>query len=361
MASFAQIHTVPLYMDVIKVCFLALTAFVVAMAWTPLLSNLLYRFGVRAKIKKKSVDGKAAPIFHKLHKIKEGTPLMGGLLVWVTAIGLALIIHLLAETFGGFWEELDFLSRSQTWLPFFALASAGILGLVDDIKTTRGTGSNKGGGVRFLYRFGWLILIAILGGWWFYYKLGFDSIHIPGFGDFSIGWWYIPFFVLIILFTAISSNETDGLDGLNGGVLTTSFTVYGVIAFVQGRVDLAAFCGVIAGGLLAFLWFNVHPARFFMGDTGSFSLGTALGVVALITNSALILPIVCFIYVLESASAAIQLASKRFLGKKVFLSAPIHHHFEALGWPETKVTMRFWILSGVTGVVGLIIGIFGGG
>jgi len=358
---FAEIHTVPLYMDLIKVFFLALIAFVMAMAWTPLLTNVLYKFKVRAKIKKRAVDGKKAPIFHKLHKAKEGTPLMGGLLIWVTAAGLAFILHIAGRWAGGVWEELDFLSRSQTWLPFFALVTTGILGVVDDIKTTRGTGSNKGGGIRFLYRFGWLFLIAILGGLWFHYKLEFSSIHIPGVGDWSIGWWYIPFFAAVIMATAISSNESDGLDGLNGGVLLVAFVVYGGIAFVQGRVDLAAFCAVISGGLLAFLWFNVHPARFFMGDTGSFALGTALGVVALITNSALILPIVCFVYVLESSSVIIQLASKKLFKKKVFLSAPIHHHFEAIGWPETKITMRFWILSGITGVVGFIIGIFGMG
>ncbi|MFH1183234.1 MAG: phospho-N-acetylmuramoyl-pentapeptide-transferase [Candidatus Moraniibacteriota bacterium] len=359
--SFAEIYTVPLYLNVIKVFLLTLIAFVVAMAWTPLLTNFLYKYGVRAKIKEKSVDGKAAPIYYNLHKEKAGTPLMGGLLVWVTVLVLALVFNLLGNLVDGFFKILDFLRRSQTWLPMFALASTGFLGVIDDIKTTRGTGTNKGGGMRFLYRFWWLLVIAILGGIWFYYKLDFTLVHIPGFGDIDIGWWYIPFFVFVILATAISSNETDGLDGLNGGVLLTAFSVYGVIAFVQHRIDLAAFCGVIVGGLLAFLWFNVHPARFFMGDTGAISLGTALGVVAMLTNSVIILPIVCFVYVIESLSAAIQLTSKKFFGKKVFLSAPIHHHLQAIGWPESKVVMRLWILSGVMGVVGLVIGIFGMG
>ena len=359
--TFADIQSVSLYRNIIEVFLLSLTAFAVAMAWTPLLTNFLFRYGVKAKIKTKSVDGKAAPIFYGLHKEKAGTPLMGGLLVWITTLGLALVFKFLRETFDGYFVEFDFLSHSQTWLPMFALVATGILGVIDDIKTTRGIGSNKGGGIRFLYRFWWLFAIALAGSYWFYYKLGFSSIHLPGFGDFEIGWWYIPFFVFVILATAISSNETDGLDGLNGGVLLTAFSVYGVIAFVQHRIDLAAFCAVIVGGLLAFLWFNVHPARFFMGDTGALSLGTALGVVALITNSALVLPIVCFVYVLESLSAAIQLTSKRLFGKKVFLSAPFHHHLQALGWPESKVVMRLWILSGVLGVVGLIIGVFGMG
>jgi len=359
--SFAEIYTVPLYLNVIRVFLLTLIAFVTAMAWTPLLTNFLYKYGVKAKIKEKSVDGKSAPIFHSLHKGKAGTPLMGGLLVWVTVLVLAVLFNILGNWLDGYVKILDFFRRSQTWLPIFALVSTGILGAIDDIKSARGTGTNKGGGMRFLYRFWWLLLIAVLGGMWFYFKLDFTAIHVPGLGDFEIGWWYIPFFVLVILATAISSNETDGLDGLNGGVLLMAFSVYGVIAFVQHRIDLAAFCGVVAGGLLAFLWFNVHPARFFMGDTGAISLGTALGVVALITNSALILPIICFVYVIESLSAAIQLTSKKLFGKKVFLSAPFHHHLQAIGWPESKVVMRLWILAGVTGVTGLVIGIFGMG
>jgi phospho-N-acetylmuramoyl-pentapeptide-transferase len=359
--GFAEIYKVPLYLDVIRVLLLTIIAFVVAMAWTPLLTSFLYKYGVRIKIKENSVDGKKAPIYHELHKAKAGTPVMGGLLVWVTVLCMAVLFNILGTWLGGYVSILNFLRRSQTWLPLFALATTGVLGAIDDIKSARGTGTNKGGGIRFIYRFWWLMVIAILGGLWFYFKLDFTAIHLPGLGDFEIGWWYIPFFVLVILATAISSNETDGLDGLNGGILTMAFSVFGVIAFVQHRIDLAAFCGVIVGSLLAFLWFNVHPARFFMGDTGAIALGTALGVVALLTNSALILPVVCFVYVVESLSVAIQLTSKRLFGKKVFLSSPLHHHLQAIGWPESKVVMRLWIISGVTGAAGLIIGILGMG
>lgn len=359
--EFADIQSVPLYRNIIKVLSLSMLAFAFSMAWTPLLTHFLFKYGVKAKIKQKSVDGKKAPIFFNLHKEKAGTPLMGGLLVWVTVLILALFFKLMNNLFGGIWQEIDFLSRSQTWLPLFALVSTGLLGVVDDIKSTKGWGSNKGGGVRFLYRFWWLFLVALLGSLWFFYKLEFSTVHLPGLGDFEIGWRYIPFFILIILSTAISSNETDGLDGLNGGVLLTAFSVFGTIAFVQDRIDLAGFCAVIVGGLLAFLWFNVHPARFFMGDTGAISLGTVLGVVALITDSVFVLPIVCFIYLVESTSVAIQLTSKRLFGRKVFLSAPFHHHLQAIGWPESKIVMRLWILSGVFGVVGLIFGIFGMG
>lgn len=197
--------------------------------------------------------------------------------------------------------------------------------------------------------------IAALGAWWFWAKLEWDLINIPFVGDFNIGIWYIPFFILVIVATAFSVNETDGLDGLAGGVLMTSFAAYGVIAFAQGKYDLAAFTAVIAGALLAFLWFNVHPARFFMGDTGSMSLGITLGIIAMLTNAALLLPVIGFVLVIESFSVITQLMSKKVFKRKLFLSTPIHQHFQALGWPESKVVMRFWIISAVMAGAGLII------
>lgn len=215
--------------------------------------------------------------------------------------------------------------------------------------------------MRFAFRFWWLFAIAGLGAWWFYEKLGWDKLHIPAVGDFSIGWWYIPLFLFVILFTAISSNETDGLDGLNGGVLLIAFSAFSLIAFVHNKMDLAAFCAALAGALLAFLWFNIYPARFFMGDTGAIALGTTLGVVAMLTNSALALFVIVAIYSLESGSAALQLLSKKYFGRKVFLAAPIHHHFEAKGWPEPKIVMRAWIFTSLTALIGTMIAILGMG
>ncbi len=359
---FADITTIPAAMAVLKIWILGTLAFVVAMAWTPILAHFLYKYKIGIKIKETSVDGQKAPIYHALHKDKSGTPLMGGALVWVTVLFLAFFMHFFTTFFEAkIITRLDFLSRSQTWLPLFALVSAALLGAFDDIFSAKGWGSNKGGGIRFLFRFGWLFLIAILGALWFYFKLDFHSIHIPGMGNFELGWWYIPFFVFVLLATAFSSNETDGLDGLNGGILLIAFAAFGVIAFAQSKIDLAAFCAVISGSLLAFLWFNIYPARFFMGDTGSISLGATLAVVAMLTHSVLVLPIICFVYVIESLSVIIQLTSKKLFGRKIFLSTPIHHHFEAKGWPETKITMRAWILTGITAGIGLIIGILGMG
>lgn len=362
----AQIQTIPVVVNVMKVLMTGFLAFILAFLFTPVWTHILYKYKIGIKIKSTSVDGKKLTFVSELHKHKSGTPSTGGLLVWFTVLILAYASHYIFPLIASwlninFIARLDFLSRSQVWLPLLALVASGILGLCDDFASIKGFGKNKGGGIRFVTRFGWLIGISIIGAWWFFWKLGWDIIHIPAVGDFNINFWYIPLFIFVILFTAISSNLTDGLDGLDGGVLLLAFASFATIAFVQNRMDLAAFCAAISGALLSFLWFNVYPARFFMGDTGAASLGTALGVVAMLTNSAIVLFIIVFIYVLESGSVAIQLFSKKFFKRKVFLAAPIHHHFEAMGWPESKVTMRIWIFTAVTAILGVIIGILGAG
>lgn len=362
----SQIQTIPEVINILKILMTGLIAFVLAFLATPLLTHFLYKKKLGIRIKENSVDGQKLTYVSKMHAHKSGTPTMGGVLIWSVVGALVLASHYVFPFFAkisgiNFVARLDFFSRAQVWLPLFALISAGILGLIDDYMSIRGYGKNKGGGMRFLSRFGWLIAISILGAWWFYYKLGWDIIHIPAVGDFSIGLWYVPLFIFVILFSAISSNETDGLDGLDGGILLIAFSSFALIAFSQNKIDLASFCAAVAGALLAFLWFNIYPARFFMGDTGAVSLGITLGVVAMLTNSALVLFIIVFIYFLESGSVVIQLVSKKFFKRKVFLAAPIHHHFEAKGWPETKVTMRAWIITMIMAVVGLLIGILGAG
>jgi len=362
----AQIQNIPLVANIIKILLTGFIAFILAFIFTPILTNFLYKKKIGIKIKQNSVDGEKLTYVSKMHADKSGTPTMGGMLIWVTVLVLILVSHYvfpyLAKLFDiNFIARLDFLSRSQTWLPLFALISAGILGLFDDWMSVRGIGKNKGGGMRFAMRFGWLILIAMIGAWWFYFKLNWNIIHIPAVGNFEIGLWYIPLFIFVILFAAISSNETDGLDGLNGGVMMIAFASFALISFFHNKMDIAAFCAAIAGASLAFLWFNIYPARFFMGDTGAIALGTTLGVVAMLTNSAIALFIIVFIYVIESGSVCIQLTSKKLFKHKVFLAAPIHHHFEALGWPETKVTMRAWIFSMVMAMIGVIVAVLGMG
>ncbi|MFZ2187840.1 MAG: phospho-N-acetylmuramoyl-pentapeptide-transferase [Candidatus Moraniibacteriota bacterium] len=362
----SQFQNIPLVVNALKVLMTGLLAFVLAFFVTPLWTYILYKYKIGIKIKEKSVNGDQLTFVNRLHAGKQGTPTMGGVIIWVPILLLVLSSHyifpFIAEwTDMNFIARLDFFSRAQVWLPLFALVIAGILGLFDDYMSVRGCGTNKGGGMRFAFRFWWLFIIASAGAWWFYSKLQWDQIHVPAVGDFSIGLWYIPLFICVILFAAISSNETDGLDGLDGGVLLVAFGSFALIAFMQNKIDLAAFCAAIAGALLAFLWFNIYPARFFMGDTGATALGTTLGVVAMLTNSSIILFIIVFIYVLESGSVAIQLLSKRFFGRKVFLAAPLHHHFEAKGWEEPKIVMRAWIFTAMTALIGLIIGILGMG
>lgn len=364
--GFAQIQTIPEVLAIAKVITLGALSFFIAMAATPILTNFLYKYKIGVRIKQKSVSGDTLTYVNHLHAHKAGTPIMGGILVWAVTLILALFLNWVAPFFsqilGNVWiGRLDFLSRSQTWLPLFALVTTAMLGLADDYMSIRQIGRNKGGGMRFLWRFLWLLIIAAIGAWWFYAKLDFNSLHLPAIGDFKIGLWYIPLFVIVIIATAISSNETDGLDGLNAGILLQGYLVFSIIAYFQHMMDLSAFCAVIAGALLAFLWFNFYPARFFMGDTGAVSLGATLGVVAMITNSAVVLPLVVVIYVMESLAVVIQLTAKRLFKRKVFLAAPIHHHFEAKGWPETKVTVRFWIINAVFAVIGLLVGILGSG
>lgn len=338
---------------IIKILFLTGLAFIFTMAWTPLFTHFLYKY----KLGKSIRNSGNTPIFSKLHQHKAGTPTMGGILIWVTVLIFSLLFFYLGQFFpNSIFKSLNFLSREQTLLPLGALVATALIGLFDDWLDIKGAGVKGGGGLNMAHRFGIYAIVALIGALWFYYKLDWDLFHIPFVGLVRLGWSYILIFVLVIVATAHSVNLTDGLDGLAGGTLLTSFASYAVIAFTLGKYDLAVFCGVIVGALLGFLWFNIMPARFIMGDTGAMSLGVTLGVIAMLTNTALILPMIGIIFVVESLSVIIQLASKKLRhGKKVFLSAPIHHHFEAKGWIEAKIVMRFWVISGVAATIGLVL------
>ena len=346
-----------LVINVTRVVGVAVLSFLLAMATTPTLLKTLiqYKFGKNIRA------GGNTPIYTELHQKKAGTPVGGGIIIWATVLVLAIVFSFLDLVFwNNFTHGLNFLTRSQTLLPFGALIASALVGLLDDYLNVIKFGAT-GGGLRMKHRLFLYSIVAAFGAWWFYSKLGWSIIHVPGVGDFEIGLWYIPLFMLVIVSSAFSVNESDGLDGLAGGITLFCFGAYTALAFALGRVELAMFCASVSGGILAFLWFNVYPAKFFMGDTGAMSLGTTLGVIAMLTNSALVLPIIAFPLVVESMSVIIQITSKALRGKKVFLSAPIHHHFEALGWPETQVTMRFWILAAVSASIGLIIGLLGAG
>lgn len=346
-----------LVIDVTRIIGIAVIAFAVAFGLTPVLTHYLYKYKFGKSIRN---DGDT-PVYSKLHAAKAGTPVGGGIIVWATvlllALGLFVIDIIFATKVTG---ALNFLTRPQTLLPLGALIASALVGLVDDYLNVRKIGP-QGGGLQMRHRLMVYTILAAFGAYWFFFKLEWSILHVPGLGDYEIGWWYIPLFMLVIIATAFSVNEADGLDGLAGGILAFSFAAYVALAYSVGKIELAMLCAAISGALLAFLWFNVYPARFFMGDTGAMSLGTLLGVLAMLTNSALVLPIIAFPLVLESVSVIVQVLSKKLLGRKVFISAPIHHHFEALGWPETKVTMRMWIIAAVSAGIGLVIALIGRG
>jgi len=324
----------------IRILVITFVCFVTAMVWAPYLIRTLKRL----KIGKQIRDASKAPIMAALHAAKAGTPTMGGILIWMTVL-----VVMVVASFLGPW---NFLSRTQTLLPLGAFIAAALVGLVDDYLNMKKIGPD-GGGLRMRHKLISYALIAIVGAWWFYSKLQWDIVHVPFVGDFALGWIYVVFFAFVIIATSHSVNVTDGLDGLVGGPLIASFSAYAVIAFTQGKTDLAVFCTAIVGATMAFLWYNVPPASFFMGDTGAMSLGTALGIVAMLTNQPLLLPIIGLPFVIESLSVLIQIFSKKVFKRKVFKSAPIHHHLEAIGWTESQIVFRVWIVSLFSAGVGV--------
>lgn len=325
---------------------LSLGAFLLAMMLTPIFTFFAYRYKFWKKQRSTSTTGEKLEVFTKLHanKFKRNIPTMAG------------IIGVISITVVTLFFNLD---RAETWLPLAALVGGGGVGLLDDLINIRGQGRGVAG-LRSSIKFVMITLLALCLGWFFFVKLGYTSVHIPFAGDLQLGWLIVPLFVLAVVATSNAVNISDGLDGLAGGLLTISYGVFGIIALLQGQVILAGFCFTVVGALLSYLWFNIYPARFFMGDVGSFAFGTSLGVVAMLTNTLFLLPIIGLIFVIEAGSSLIQIVSKKLFHRKVFLSAPIHHHLEAKGWPETKVTMRFWVIACVMGSLGIMLALAGG-
>lgn len=349
-----------LTLDAIKIFSLGTLGFLASFFATPVLTHFLYKYKFwKKEVRQKAIDGGEIPIFKKHHQEKEvSTPRGGGALIWVTTCGLALVFLFLSRSDLFFLQKLNFLSRDQTWLPLFALAAGSLLGLADDLLTVTEVGKYIGGGLKLTYRLGLVFLIGVVGAYWFYFKLDWRTIHIPGNGDFYIGAFYLLLFVIVNM-AVYSGGVIDGLDGLSGGAFASIFAAYGIIALWRGQINLASFCAVILGALLSFLWYNIPPARFYMGETGILGLGTTLTVVAFLTDSVLVLPVIAFLLVLEAGSVIVQLLSKKLRGRKVFRAAPIHHHFEGVGWPPYKVTMRFWVVGVVMAFVGVAIRLLG--
>jgi phospho-N-acetylmuramoyl-pentapeptide-transferase len=321
--------------------------FIVSTALTPLYTTAAFAGQWWKKIRTHSISGEKAKVFHKLHAEKHARNIP-------TMAGIIFVLSTLIITIAGN------LIRSETWLPIAAMVGAGAIGLFDDIINIRGLGGNVAG-LRTKRKTLLLLGVALIGGVWFYSKLGVHGVHVPFFETWELGILIIPLFILVVFSTGVAVNMSDGLDGLAGGLSAIAFGAYAIIAMIEKKYGLAGFCMTIVGALLSYTWFNIYPARFFMGDVGSFALGTALGVVAMLTDTVFLLPVIGIVFVVEVASVIVQQISKRLRnGKKIFLSSPIHHHFEAIGWPETKVTMRFWIIGQVAAFIGVILFILGG-
>lgn len=339
------------FVDIIKVFSLGAGTFIVGTMLAPLLLKLLAKFEMGKKIREESV----APIFASMHKAKSGTLTGGGILIWGMTFAVIMFFFVLSKiTDFKIFEELNFLSRSQTWLPLGALIGAALVGLADDYINVKGL-IPKVGGITVKWKLFIYLLIAFIGACWFFFKLGFDTVHVPFMGDFAIGWLYIPFFMIVVASTTFAANEIDGLDGLAGGTIFPALLAYAAIALVQGKADLATFLVVMIGALIAFLWVNIPPAKVFMGDTGSMALGITLGVVAMLTNYSFLLPVIGFIFVIDTGSVIVQKIYKKIYKKKLFLSSPIHHHFQAKGMAEHTITMKFWIISWISAIVGIVI------
>ena len=348
---------------------LILSAFVAGIAFllAPLLINFLNKVKFwKKEARKKTITGEEATVFYSLHKEREVTvPRGGGALIWFTVLIVIFLFFGLSFIKNPWWlENFNFLSRAETWLPLFTLVAASLVGLADDILQVSGKGKYVGGGMGFTRRLLIVALIGLIGGLWFYTKLDWNSIHIPLIFNFPqginlvLGFWIVPFFVLVMI-ACWSGGVIDGLDGLSAGVFASIFGAFSIISFTQGKADLATFCAVIAGTLFAFLWFNIPPAKFYMGETGILGLTSTMAVVAFLTDSVVILPIIAGIIVIEVSSIILQLISKKIRKKKIWFSTPIHHHFEAKGWPSYQVTMRFWIISVVFAFLGVAIRLLG--
>ena len=332
--------------ELVATSLLSVGAFILAMVLTPIYTYYAYRYRFWKRQRSTSTTGEQLEVFTKLHadKFKRSIPTMAGIIGVMSIVIITLAFNL---------------DRAQTWLPLAALVGGGVIGLIDDIINLRGNGGGVAG-MRSGLKFIMLSAVALVLGWFFYEKLEYVAVWVPFVGAWELGWAIILLFALAVISTVNAVNISDGLDGLAGGLLMMSFSTFGVIAVLQGNLGIAGFCFTVVGALLSYLWFNIYPARFFMGDVGSFAYGTALGVVAMLTNTLFLLPIIGAVFVIEAGSSLIQLTSKKFFKRRVFISAPIHHHLEASGWPEVKVTMRFWVIGTVAAFIGLVIALAGG-
>lgn len=348
--------------SILKVFLPSVVTFIVGILITPLFTKYFYRYKLWKRSSRLDNDVAMSEAFKQIHdhKTEMGTPRVGGLIIWVSVLIVITIMFLLSKIFGGaFWDKLDFLSRGQTLIPLATLVLGGLFGLFEDfleIFTEKFHLFRQG--MPKSYLIGAVTIIGLACALWFYFKLGIDVVHVPFVGDIDIGWGFIPFFVLVVLGT-FSSRVIDGVDGLAGGVMAIAFAAYGIIAYMRDFTDIATLCLVITGGILAFLWFNVPPARFYMGETGMLGLTLTLAIIAFLTNSVFILLVVGLPLVVTSFTSASQIISKKYFKRKLYRIAPLHNNLILRGWSREKITMRYWIVSIMAAVVGVIVAMLG--
>ena len=344
---------------IIKILLPGVLAFIIGIIITPLVTHYLYKYKIWKKQGgKKAMGGHEAEEFNRLKADGETkTPRMGGIVIWGSVfltIGVLYLSTIVSDN--KFFSDVFFLSRSQTWIPFCVLFIGAAFGFLNDYYDVH----HEGKGVRLSVRLLIISLLSAVIGWWFYEKLDVTSVSVPFAGSMEIGILLIPFFVILTI-AIYASGVIDGIDGLSGGVFAMVFAAYAGVAIVQSQFALAAFCVMVTGAILAFLWFNVPPARFWMTETGSMALTLTLAVVVLMTdqlvegNGVALLPVIGFLLMVTVLSNVIQIAYRKATGKKFFRIAPLHHHFEAVGWPAYKVTMRYWIIGMISAVMGVIL------
>lgn len=307
--------------------------------------------------KKYDSDGSAkiAEVVLKEDQDKK-TPRMGGLVI-LFSVALTVVLFWLtsAFVFQTISGPIDFLSRAQTWLPLAAFFAGGLVGFLDDYFTIKNNGMFKNG-LPLKIRLVFVTLVSLFAAWWFYDKLGVNEVFIPFYGDFVLGLWFIPFFMFVFM-SVFGTSNIDGLDGLAGGIMSIVYVAMGFIALFQDKVDIAALCFVISGGVVAFLWYNIPPAKFYMTEVGYNALSFCLTIVAFLTDSVFLLPIIAFPLFVTLVTTVMQVFSLRVFGKRIFKITPIHHHFEAIGWPGHTIVMRCWIVTLISAVFGVVLAV----
>lgn len=349
-------------LDPFKVLLPAVVSFVIGIIIAPFIGRFLIQNKLwKKKNVTKTIDGREATITASLHNDeKSPVPRLGGSVVWISVFVTAILFWFLSKVYPTpVTEKLVFISRNQTWLPLMAMFVGAVVGGLDDLLVVDAFGSKFnsyiGGGLSFPVRLFFVSSLGLFAGWWFYAKLGVDSVYIPFHGDIHLGGlFFIIFFILVTLAT-FSTGVIDGVDGLSGGVMSAVFTAYGMIAYVHGQVNIAALCFVIVGGIMAFLWFNISPALFYLTETGMLALSLTLSIIAFLTDAVMYLPIIALPLLVTTMSVILQLFWKKVFKRKLFIVAPLHHHFQAKGWPASKVAMRYWIVSYMCALLGVVI------